>query len=75
MFGTSFMERKSREVYQNGTAFRSFANFDHPNLSHRESMEDCTIRPIKNRSSMIVSSKIVQSLLSLEYSTATEGRT
>lgn len=43
MLGSTMKERKARELYQKGTAFRSFANFDECNLAHRESMEDCII--------------------------------
>jgi hypothetical protein len=39
---THINDWKCKEIYQNGTAFRSFANFDEPNLNHREAMEDCT---------------------------------
>ncbi len=37
---SSLREKKNKEIYQNGTAFRSFAQFEEPNLSHREGMED-----------------------------------
>lgn len=34
------MREKGKEIYQNGTAFRSFANFDEPNIPRRQAMED-----------------------------------
>lgn len=75
MFGSTLKERKNREIYQNGTAFRSFANFDEANPSHRESMEDCKSAYSQNRSSMIASLKIAPSPPSSECSTDTEGQT
>ena len=32
---STMREKKYREVYQNGTAFKSFAHFEEPNLNHR----------------------------------------
>lgn len=74
MFGSSLKERKNREVYQNGTAFRSFANFEDSNLSHREAMEDCNPPTTKNPSSTTAFSKTVPSPPSSACSTATGGR-
>lgn len=70
MLGT-MREKKNKEVFQNGTAFRSFANFDEPNPSHREYMEDCTPLSTQSPSSTTASSKIVPSLPSSACSTAT----
>jgi hypothetical protein len=61
MLGT-MREKKNKEVFQNGTAFRSFAIFDEPNPSHREYMEDCTYLSTQSPFYMTASSKIAPSL-------------
>jgi hypothetical protein len=43
---STIRDKKGKEIWQKGTAFRMFANFDEPNLSHREYMEDCTSHAI-----------------------------
>lgn len=73
MFGSTLKERKNREIYQNGTAFRSFANFDEANPNHRESMEDCTSVRTQNPSSTTASSKTAPSPPSSACSTGTAG--
>ena len=75
MFGSTLKERKNREIYQNGTAFRSFANFDEANPNHREAMEDCNSAYSQNPLSMTASSKTAPSQLSSESWRDTAGQT
>lgn len=37
---STMRDKKGKEVYQKGTAFRSFAQFEEPNLGKRDYMED-----------------------------------
>lgn len=43
MFGQKDQrDKKAREVFQKGTAFKDFALFEEANLNNRDYMEDCT---------------------------------
>lgn len=37
---STMREKKGREIFQPGTAFKAFAQFEDPNINRREYMED-----------------------------------
>ncbi len=37
---STLRQKTGKAIYQHGTAFRSFAHFEEPNIPRREAMED-----------------------------------